>query len=61
MKIAFVIPWYGDIPGGAENECKRTVENLARRDVDVEVLTTCVKEFLSDWNTDYYKEGIYEV
>ena len=30
MKIAFVIPWYGDIPGGAENECKRTVENLAR-------------------------------
>jgi glycosyltransferase involved in cell wall biosynthesis len=61
MKIAFVIPWYGNIPGGAENECKRTVENLARRGVDVEVLTTCVKEFLSDWSTDYYKEGLYEV
>ena len=57
MKIAFIIPWYGDIPGGVENECKRTVENLARRGVNVEVLTTCVKEFLSDWNTDYYKEG----
>lgn len=59
--MAFVIPWYGDIPGGAENECKRTVENLSHSGVNVEVFTTCVKEFLSDWNTDYYKEGIYEV
>ena len=59
--MAFVIPWYGDIPGGAENECKRTVENLSHSCVNVEVFTTCVKEFLSDWNTDYYKEGIYEV
>ena len=59
--MAFVIPWYGDIPGGAENECKRTVENLSYRGVNVEVFTTCVKEFLGDWNTDYYKEGIYEV
>jgi glycosyltransferase involved in cell wall biosynthesis len=61
LRLAFVIPWYGDIPGGAENECKRTVENLSHRGVNVEVLTTCVKEFLSDWNTDYYKEGIYVV
>jgi glycosyltransferase involved in cell wall biosynthesis len=61
MKIAFVIPWYGDIPGGAENECKRTAENLQRNGVDVEILTTCVKEFLSDWNNNFYKEGVYEV
>ncbi len=59
MKIAFVIPWYGDIPGGAETECRRTAENLQKSGVDVEILATCVKQFLSDWNTDYYKEGTY--
>jgi len=61
MKIAFVIPWYGDIPGGAENECKRTAENLQKSGIEVEILTTCVKEFLSDWNNNFYKEGVYEV
>jgi glycosyltransferase involved in cell wall biosynthesis len=61
MKIAFVIPWYGDIPGGAESECKRTAENLKKSGVDVEVLTTCVKEFLSDWNNNFYEEGEYDV
>jgi glycosyltransferase involved in cell wall biosynthesis len=61
MKVAFVIPWYGDIPGGAENECKRTAENLKKSGIDVEVLTTCVKEFLSDWNNNFYEEGVYEV
>lgn len=59
MKIAFVIPWYGDIPGGAETECRLTAKNLQKNGIDVEILTTCVKQFLSDWNTDYYKEGTY--
>jgi glycosyltransferase involved in cell wall biosynthesis len=62
MKIAFVIPWYGEnIPGGAETECRTTAENLQKAGIEVEILTTCVKEFLSDWNTDYYKEGTYQV
>ncbi|MFA4848360.1 MAG: glycosyltransferase family 4 protein [Methanoregula sp.] len=62
MKIAFVIPWYGEnIPGGAETECRATAENLQIAGMEIEILTTCVKEFLSDWNTDYYKEGLYEV
>ena len=61
MKIAFVIPWYGDISGGAEHECKGTAENMMEHCIDVEILTTCVKDFLSDWNTNYYKEGIYEL
>ncbi|HYN44614.1 MAG TPA: glycosyltransferase family 4 protein [Candidatus Limnocylindrales bacterium] len=61
MKIAFVIPWYGDIPGGAENECKRTAENLNKSGIEVEILTTCVKEFLSDWNNNFHKEGVYDV
>jgi glycosyltransferase involved in cell wall biosynthesis len=61
MKIAFVIPWYGDIPGGAESECKNTAENLSRNGIEVEILTTCVKEFNSDWNSNYYKEGVSEL
>lgn len=59
MKVAFVIPWYGGIPGGAESTCRETALHLARSGLDVEILTTCVKEFLSDWNTNYYKEGVY--
>jgi glycosyltransferase involved in cell wall biosynthesis len=61
VKIAFVIPWYGDIPGGAEHECKGTAENMMKRGIDVEILTTCIKDFLSDWNTNYYKEGVNEL
>ncbi len=60
MKIAFVIPWYGDIPGGAETECRQTAEKLQKSGLDVEILTTCVKQFLSDWNTDHYSEGTYK-
>ncbi|MCX6776174.1 MAG: glycosyltransferase family 4 protein [Candidatus Micrarchaeota archaeon] len=61
MKVAFVIPWYGEIGGGAENECRRTAENLLERGVEVEVLTTCVKDFYSDWGENYYDEGEYEL
>ena len=62
MKIAFVIPWYGEnIPGGAETECRTTAENLQKSGIEVEILTTCAKEFLSDWNIDHYKEGVYQV
>lgn len=58
-KIAFVIPWYGkNISGGAENECKGIVEHLHKAGVEVEIITTCVKDFNSNWNKNYYKEGI---
>ncbi len=58
-KIGFVIPWYAeDIPGGAEMELRQVTANLHKRGVAVEILTTCVKENNSDWNVDYYKEGI---
>ncbi len=59
--ITFVIPWYGqDLNGGAETLCRRTAENLRSNNVDVEVFTTCSKEFLSDWS-NFYKEGKYVV
>ena len=62
MKIAFICPWYGkDIPGGAEAECRRTVENLHQRGIDVEVWTTCVRDFEGDWSRNHYRAGDYQV
>ncbi|MBI4320016.1 MAG: glycosyltransferase family 4 protein [Chloroflexi bacterium] len=58
MKIAFVVPWYGpDVLGGAETMARWLVENLQRRGVDVEVLTTCGKDSGSNWYEDHYPEG----
>lgn len=59
-KIGFVISWYGDdIAGGAENMLRDLTTELHRKNIPVEILTTCAKEFRSDWNENYYKEGIY--
>lgn len=59
-KIGFVISWYGDdIAGGAENMLRDLTTELHRKNIPVEILTTCAKEFSSDWNENYYKEGIY--
>lgn len=61
-KLAFVTPWYGpDIPGGAEAEARRTVEKLHQAGVDVEILTTTIKDFYADWGSNAHKPGIYEV
>jgi len=57
-KVAFVIPWYGEnIPGGAESLCRSTVKALLRSGIAAEVLTTCVKQFHSDWNQNFHPEG----
>lgn len=61
-KIGFVTPWYGkNIPGGAEMELRGIVSHLQESGVALEVLATCVKEFGSDWNVDYYRPGTEEV
>lgn len=58
MKPAFVIPWYGtDIPGGAEAECRRTAEELAKRGAEVEVLTTCLHSLGHDWSQNFHPPG----
>lgn len=60
--IGFVTPWYGaNIPGGAEMELRGLAEHLAENHVDLEVLTTCVEQFNSDWNINYYPEGTEEI
>lgn len=57
-KIGFVIPWFAEkIPGGAEMELRGLTEHLHNANIEVEILTTCVKEFSSDWNVDFYKSG----
>jgi glycosyltransferase involved in cell wall biosynthesis len=59
--IAFVAPWYGeDIPGGAERLCREYVHHLTRAGIAVEVLTTCVQDFASNWNKDYHAPNIVE-
>lgn len=60
-KIGIVTPWFGmNIPGGAEAETRELALHLVRAGVELEILTTCVKEFLSDWSMDFYKEGLTE-
>ena len=49
-KIAFVVVRYGaDINGGAEYHCRMLAERLVD-DYDVEVLTTCVKDYMKGGN-----------
>lgn len=60
-KIAFVCPWYGDaIKGGAEAELRGIAKHMAASGVDVEIITTTVKEFTADWSKNYYKTGVTE-
>ncbi len=58
MNFRFVIPWYGDIPGGAERECRKTAEGLAARGHEVEVWTTTIRELDSNWNVSFHPEGM---
>ena len=61
-KIGFVIPWYSEnIPGGAEMELRGLTTHLHESGVEVEILTTCVKEFSADWNRNHFKKGIEKV
>ena len=60
-KVGFVIPWYGEkIGGGAEAEARGVVHHLQDAGVPVEVLTTCVECFQSDWNRDFHQPGLTE-
>ena len=52
MKIAIVVQRYGaDINGGAELHARYIAEHLARH-VQVEVLTTCARDYIT-WANDY--------
>lgn len=58
-KLGFVIPWFSEtIPGGAEMELREVTSHLHAAGVQLEILTTCVREFSSDWSRNYYSEGV---
>ena len=58
MKITFVTPWWGpEARGGAETACRQTAMRLSAAGLEVEVLTTCSRSFLSAWDRDDYRPG----
>ena len=60
-KIGFVAPWYGkNIPGGAEMELRGLIYHLKAAGVELEVLTTCARDFMWNWNQNYYRQKTYK-
>lgn len=59
MKLTFVTPWYGpDATGGMETVTQQTVLQLHQAGQPVEILTTCIRNFQSDWSTNYHRPGV---
>ena len=57
-KIAFVTPWFGDdIPGGSETQAKTTAGHLQQTGMDVEILTTCIRDQYADWGQNHHAPG----
>ena len=59
MKLIFVTPWFGEhATGGMETITRQTAIRLHRAGYAVEVITTCIRNFQSDWATNFYRPGL---
>ena len=57
-KIGLVPPWYGEnIAGGAEANIRGLAHNMQKRGIEVEVLTTCVRDSGANFNANTHPEG----
>jgi glycosyltransferase involved in cell wall biosynthesis len=62
-RVAFVVQRFGDVVGGAERHCQLVAERMARH-WDIEVLTTCARDFLTwanEWPEGDSKSGGFTV
>lgn len=60
MRLLYVVHRYHpDIPGGAEIACRLFATQMARRGHDVEVVTSCARDYL-EW-ADVYPPGTTEI
>jgi glycosyltransferase involved in cell wall biosynthesis len=56
--LAIVIPWFGrELNGGAEQQAWQIASRLSVRGHRVEVLTTCCRSFLENWEKNHLKAG----
>jgi glycosyltransferase involved in cell wall biosynthesis len=56
--IAFIAPWYGEIPGGMETLTRQTAERLTARGWPIEIITTCIADFFADWGRNHHQPGL---
>lgn len=58
-KLAFVIPWFSkNNNGGAEIALEDLTRRLADAGIALEILTTCVEKFASDWSVNFFPRGV---